>query len=73
MKGFVYIMTNKYNSVLYIGVTCDLKQRVSDHIIKKHPGSFTARYNICKLVYYELCDTIGEAIPKSRSKLILRI
>ena len=61
-------MTNRYNSVLYTGVTSDLLQRIADHKAKKHPGSFTARYNIDKLVYYEVSDTIGEAIK--REKLI---
>jgi len=68
MKGYTYIMTNKYNSVLYTGVTSDLLQRVADHRAKKYPGSFTSRYNIYKLVYYEVSDTIGEAIK--REKLI---
>jgi putative endonuclease len=66
MKGYTYIMTNKYNSVLYTGVTSDLRQRVTDHKEKKHPGSFTARYNIYKLVYYELFHTIEEAIERER-------
>lgn len=66
MKGYVYIMTNTYNSVLYTGVTSDLKQRVIDHKEKKHPGSFSARYNSTKLVYYEVWDTIGEAIKREK-------
>lgn len=68
MKGHVYIMTNNSNSVLYTGVTSDLKQRIIDHQTKKYPGSFTSRYSISRLVYYEVCDTIGEAIK--REKLI---
>ena len=66
MKGFVYIMTNVANSVLYTGVTSDLGERVNQHKLKKHPGSFSARYNICKLVYYEGCITIGEAIKREK-------
>lgn len=66
MKGYVYILTNTYNSVLYTGVTSDLGQRVIDHKVKKHPGSFSARYNTTKLVYYEVWDTIGEAIKREK-------
>ena len=66
MKGFVYIMTNNYNSVLYIGVTSDLKERVNQHKSKKHVNSFSSRYNICKLVYYEKLETIGEAIIREK-------
>jgi putative endonuclease len=66
MKGIVYIMTNENNTVLYTGVTSDLKDRVNKHKIKKRPGSFTARYNLCKLVYYEQLDTIGEAIKREK-------
>ncbi len=66
MKGFVYIMTTGTNSVLYTGVTRDLKERVAQHKSKKHPGSFTARYNISKVVYYESFDSIGEAIKREK-------
>lgn len=66
MKGFVYIMTNKKNSVLYTGVTSDLKERVTQHKSKKHPESFSAKYNIVKLVYYEQFDEIGEAIKREK-------
>lgn len=66
MKGFVYFMTNAGNSVIYTGVTSDLKDRVRKHKTKKHPGSFTAKYNLCKLVYYEQLETIGEAIKREK-------
>jgi len=66
MKGFVYIMTNDNNSVLYTGVTSDLIERVNQHKSKKHIDSFTSRYNICKLVYYEILETIGEAIKREK-------
>jgi len=66
MKGIVYIMTNENNTVLYTGVTSDLKDRIKKHKNKKHPGSFTARYNLEKLVYYEQIDTIGDAIKREK-------
>jgi len=68
MKGYIYIITNKNNSVLYTGVTSDLKTRITRHKLKKYPGSFSAKYNLDKLVYFELCETIGDAIK--REKLI---
>jgi putative endonuclease len=66
VKGVVYILTNKNNSVLYTGVTSDIKERIEQHKLKKHPDSFTARYSLHKLVYYETFDTIGEAIQKEK-------
>lgn len=64
--GWVYIITNQHNIVLYVGVTSDLLQRISSHINKEYPKSFTARYNIDKLVYYECFETIGEAILEEK-------
>ena len=48
-----YILTNKYNSVLYIGITRNLRRRLLQHKSGKTKSSFTARYNVTKLVYYE--------------------
>ena len=50
---YVYIMTNKHNKVLYTGITNDLKRRVYQHKEKLVNG-FTKKYNITKLVYYEV-------------------
>jgi putative endonuclease len=66
VKEFVYIMTNKNNTVLYTGVTSNLKVRVKEHKEKKHPGSFTGMYNIRKLVYFECFDSIVEAIKREK-------
>jgi putative endonuclease len=66
MKGFVYIMTNQNNTVLYTGFTSDLIDRILKHRLKKYPGSFSAKYNIDKLVYFEELDTIGEAIKREK-------
>jgi len=59
-------MTNSNNSVLYTGVTSDLKVRVLQHKSKIYLNSFSARFNICKLVYYESLETIGEAIKREK-------
>jgi putative endonuclease len=62
----VYLVTNKSNTVLYTGVTSDLEQRVFEHKTKFYPGSFTAKYNCDKLVYYEEFDDIEEAIKREK-------
>ena len=64
--GAIYIMTNKNNTVLYTGVTSNLIKRVQEHKTKVHPKSFTARYNICKLVYYEGFHRIEDAIAREK-------
>jgi putative endonuclease len=62
---FVYIMTNLRNTVLYTGVTGDLKRRVWEHKTKMIPG-FTAKYNVVKLVYFEVFDDPQEAILREK-------
>ncbi|NOQ26814.1 MAG: GIY-YIG nuclease family protein [Bacteroidales bacterium] len=64
--GYVYTMTNKNNSVLYTGVTNNLKRRIEEHQNKHNPKSFTSKYNIYKLVYYESFFLIGDAIAKEK-------
>jgi len=60
--GCTYIITNKKNSVLYVGVTSDLARRIREHKEKVYPKSFTARYNCNKLVWFECYSSIKEAI-----------
>jgi putative endonuclease len=50
------------HTVLYIGVTANLYFRVQEHKTKSNPDSFTAKYNCCKLVYYQSYSKIEEAI-----------
>ena len=64
--GFVYIITNKSNSTLYIGVTNNIVRRVQQHKDKINIKSFTARYNLNKLVYYEAFQMIGDAIAREK-------
>ena len=64
--GFIYIITNKNNSTLYIGVTSNLPHRIIDHIEKRYQNSFSARYNLNKLVYYEQYQMIGDAIGREK-------
>ncbi len=62
---YIYIMTNKHNTVLYTGVTNDLKKRVYEHKEKLIPG-FTSKYNVTKLIYYEICEDVEEAILREK-------
>lgn len=62
---YIYIMTNKNNTVLYTGVTNDLKRRVYQHKVKLIDG-FTKRYNINKLVYYEVGEDVYYAILREK-------
>jgi putative endonuclease len=64
--GTVYIMTNKHNTVLYTGVTSDIVSRVIEHHEKYYPQSFTAKYNVNKLVYYRTFTSIEEAIMEEK-------
>lgn len=64
--GCVYMMTNKNNTLLYIGVTSALQQRVPEHKEHKYPGSFTAKYNCEKLVWYFNYSSIEEAIHEEK-------
>ena len=65
--GCVYILTNVFNTVLYIGVTSDLFSRITEHRSKVYPDSFTAKYNCFKLVSFEMYPTIEEAIGMENS------
>jgi putative endonuclease len=64
--GCIYIMVNAHHTVFYTGVTSDLFSRVSEHKERIHPKSFTFRYNVFKLVYYESFYSIEEAIAREK-------
>ena len=68
MKAWIYILCNKPNGVLYTGVTSELKNRINSHKIKKYKNSFSARYNVDKLVYFEEFNSI--VIANEREKQI---
>lgn len=63
MESFVYILASKKNGTLYIGVTADLIKRVYEHKAKLVKG-FTSKYNVTRLVYYEIYDDISYAISR---------
>jgi putative endonuclease len=62
---FVYILTNKNNTVLYTGVTSDLRKRVFQHKQGVVSG-FTRRYRCCKLVYHEATEDVHSAIAREK-------
>ena len=64
--GFIYIITNKNNSTLYIGVTSNLPNRIEEHKEKRFQNSFSSRYNLNKLVYYEQFQMIEDAIGREK-------
>jgi len=63
--GYVYLMTNKRDTVIYTGVTSDLRKRVYEHREGLAEG-FTKKYNVKKLVYYEIADNIESAIAREK-------
>lgn len=64
--GYVYIITNKNHTTLYTGVTSGIARRMKQHRTKFYKNSFSARYNLEKLVYYEKFPGIEEAISREK-------
>ena len=64
-KGYVYILSNKNRTVLYIGVTSELKVRIEKHKNKVYE-SFSKRYNVHDLMYYEIYNSIVTAIKREK-------
>ena len=66
MRAWVYIMSNRKDGVLYIGVTADLSRRIIQH--REGKGSaFCRRYGLTRLVYAEEHDSIGDAIAREKA------
>ena len=64
--AFVYIMTNKNNTVLYTGVTSGLRNRVWQHKTHYYTTAFTHLYNCEKLIWFEMLDNISLAIMREK-------
>ncbi len=64
--GFVYIITNVHHTTLYTGVTVNLLNRTVQHREKFFSKSFSARYNLSKLIYFEVFDHIEDAIAREK-------
>ena len=65
-KFYVYIMANKPNGTIYVGVTNDIVRRVQEHKSHINPNSFTAKYNCDKLVYFESFKYSEYAIEREK-------
>ena len=64
--AWIYILANNRHTVLYVGVTNNLATRLWEHTSRLDKNSFTARYNVSKLIYYEGFTSIVEAIAREK-------
>ena len=65
-SAWVYILTNDRKTVLYVGATTAIATRHWEHITKQNPKSFTARYNVFRLVYVEWFETFDDALQREK-------
>ena len=63
--AYVYILTNRLNTTLYIGVTSNLEQRIAEHKLREHKG-FSSKYKTCKLIYFARSTSIKDAIQREK-------
>lgn len=66
MNYYVYILSSQTNVTIYVGVTRDLVRRVYEHKNHADPDSFTARYHVNKLVYYEQTTDVRVALEREK-------
>ena len=66
LNVYVYIMASHKNGAIYTGMTNDLIRRVQEHKAKKNPKSHTSKYNITRLVYFEIFNSAEEAIDREK-------
>jgi putative endonuclease len=69
---YVYILTNKAKTVLYTGMTNNLKRRLHEHKSKLNPNSFTAKHNVSYLLYYEHYGWVQQAIEREKEIKLLK-
>ena len=63
---YVYILANSTNTVIYTGVTNDLRRRIYEHREHLDPDSFTAKYNVTRLVYFDSTPDVTAAIEREK-------
>ena len=73
MQPCVYMMASKRHGTIYIGATSDLSAREWEHVSRAKPKSFTARYNVRRLVWFEDHETMAlraatRAVPQAVAK-----
>ena len=66
MEYYVYILTNNHKNLLYVGITNDLVRRVYEHKHHLDKGSYTDKYNIENLIYYESTSDVKAAIEREK-------
>ncbi len=66
MQYYVYILATNDNSVIYTGITNNLLRRIYEHKNRLNPKSFTSRYHVHKLVYYEYTGDVTAAIEREK-------
>ena len=66
MQYYIYMLSNSTNTVVYTGVTNDLVRRVYEHKHDADPKSFTAKYQVHKLVYYEMTGYLRAALEREK-------
>lgn len=64
--GFVYVISNSHNTVLYTGVTNNLLRRIQEHKTSLNPDSFASKYHVHRLLYYEYFERIQDAIYREK-------
>ena len=69
---YVYILTNKAKTVLYTGMTNNLKRRLQEHKSKLNPNSFTAKSNVSYLLYYEHYGWVQQAIEREKEIKLMK-
>lgn len=65
--GYVYLLCNRKNGTIYLGMTTDLGGRLEQHKSKWNPESFSAKYNTARLVWFERHDLVTDAIAQEKT------
>lgn len=65
--GYVYLLSTMKNGTLYLGVTNNIHRRVQEHISKLNKKSFSAKYNVARLVWFEYFENISDAIQQEKN------